>query len=330
MNSLSVFSAVQFFFSLLVVIIPFIWLMVSAAWLSIPVSANRLMSDSVISRDQFVELSDVQPVETESSPALLGYRVEPRPGEGLIGVTLYLQATEPISTNMMAEIDLMDSTQPAQPCRIMPVRGLYPTPRWRTDDVVVAQADIPNCLANVEASYRLQLRWLPATSDNRTVTLGAASEPVSLGEIDVDDLGVAALCPTSLGMIEGLQVIKFNSPPKVKAGEYYALSVNWLARSIPPQATTRVYEMKHIETGTVYTCEGQPRQDTYPFSEWSPGETVYFDECLLRIPPDAPAGAYEVSIGIKDVNNDLLPAADIHGQTKPGGLIPISTITLIP
>lgn len=287
-------------------LIPLIWLIVSVAWLSIPVSANRLMDESVISPARFAELSDVQRVDAESSPALLGYQVEPRPGKGLIGVTLYLQAREAISTNMMAEIDLIDSTQQTQPCRMMPVRGLYPTPRWRIDEVVIVQTDIPNCLADVESPYSLQLRWLPATSDNRTVTLGQASESLSLGQIEVSELGVAALCPASLGMIEGLQVIKFNSLPTANAGEYYALSVNWLARSIPPEATMRVYEMQHIDSGTVYTCEGAPRQDTYPFSEWSPGETVYFDECLLRLPADAPAGAYEVSVGVKDADGNLL------------------------
>jgi hypothetical protein len=78
--------------------------------------------------------------------------------------------------------------------------------------------------------------------------------------------------------------------------------------------------MKHIETGTVYTCESAPRQDTYPFSEWSPGETVYFDECLLRIPPDAPAGAYEVSVGVKDVDNLLLG----------DGLLAVGSVTVSP
>jgi hypothetical protein len=109
---------------------------------------------------------------------------------------------------------------------------------------------------------------------------------------------------------------------------YYLPSVNWLVRSIPLDAVIRSYKLTHTETGSTLQCEGVPRQSTYPFTKWSAGETVYFDECTMKITPDVPKGTYTVSVGIKNANQQLLTAVDSTGAVIPSGYIDVGTLQI--
>jgi len=211
------------------------------------------------------------------------------------------------------------------------VRGLYPTTRWQPNQIVVLHNQIPNCIARREPPISLDIQWLKSTTSNGLASTQAVGSSLALGTIN-DTLELATSCPVNNGIIGGgLQLIKFNSPATVTVQSqlvYYLPSVTWLARSIPPDAQTRLYQLVNTETSTILQCGGVPRQGTYPFTKWSPGETVYFDECIMKIKPDTPKGLYTVSVGVKRADGSLLSAVDGSGAAIDSGFIPVGTLQI--
>ncbi len=309
------------------------WLLVSLVALTVPLNMSQLRSTAVMSQSDYAALSgvvSVQDAQAADLPQILGYRLQTHPADGLIVLDLYVRANQPLTENYALQTNLTNGTQHTS-CRTVPVRGLYPTPRWPLDKVVVLRNQIPNCVANRLAPIQLDVQWWKST----TVGSLASTEPVgtALNLTTINDtLAQAASCPTNMGIIGGgLQLLKYNAPPKITLqGQpiIYLPSVNWLARTIPSDAYVRVYQLSNADSGVIYTCSGYPRQDTYPFDKWSAGETVYFDECVLTIPPDAPKGMYTVSVGVQRADGTLLEAVDSAGAPIVSNLIPVGKLEI--
>ncbi|MBI1278934.1 MAG: hypothetical protein GC179_12470 [Anaerolineaceae bacterium] len=307
------------------------WFMVALVGLRIPLSMSQMRNSAVLSQAEFEALTNITPVQSSQDaglPQILGYQIQTHADAGLIDLDVYVRANQPISDNYALQTDLTSGSQRTS-CRTVPVRGLYPTPRWQPDKIIVLHNQIPNCVANRPTPIQMDVQWLQSTTVSGLASTQPSGSPIKLGSIN-DTLGVAASCPANLGMIGGgLQLLKFNSVPTVSVQAqpvYYVPSVNWLARNIPEDAYARVYVLIHNETGTVFTCAGFPRQDTYPFTKWSSGETVYFDECLMTIPPDAPKGLYTVNVGVQTADNQWLSAADSSGTTVAAGYIAVGKL----
>ncbi len=171
----------------------------------------------------------------------------------------------------------------------------------------------------------LRLQWIESQSDGRQVDLTPRGESLSLGAVEMP-LGIAAACPLNLGRITGLQIVAFHRPLPAQPGEVVTLSVNWLARQVPAEAFLRVYRLTHTASRTSYTCASQPRQDTYPFARWTPGETIYFDDCPLTLPADAPTGAYMLAVGVQDAAGAMLPAVDAMGNVVADGFVEVGEV----
>jgi len=307
------------------------WLMVAAAGLTNPIKMNQLRSGAVLSQAQYeavTGITSVQVSQTAELPQILGYQIRTHPNEGLIDLDLYVRANQVLSDNYVLQTDLSSGTQHTS-CRIVPVRGLYPTPRWQPDKVVVLHNQIPNCAANLTSPVQVDVQWLKSVSENGVASTQPVGSRINLASVN-DDLNIAASCPVNMGVIGGgLQLLKFNSPASITVQSqpvYYVPSVNWLARDIPADAYIRYYLLINSKTATVYTCGGFPRQDTYPFTKWSNGETVYFDECLMTIPVDAPKGEYTVNVGVQTSAGAWLSTVDSTGKPIDSGLIPVGKL----
>ncbi len=309
------------------------WLIVSALGLSIPLSNSQLRSSAVMSQAEYDALSGVTAVQSTQAaelPQVIGYQLQTQAAAGMINLDLYVRANQPFTENYALQTDLTSGVQTTS-CRTVPVRGLYPTTRWQPHQIVVLHSQIPNCIARRTLPIALDIQWLKSTTKNGLASTQAVGSSINLGTIN-ETLELAASCPVNNGIIGGsLQLIKFNSPATVTVESqpvYYLPSVNWLARSIPPEAQNRVYQLVNNETGSKLQCGGVPRQDTYPFARWSPGETVYFDECVMLIKPDTPKGLYTVSVGVKSADGTFLSAVDRSGTTSDSGFIPVGTLQI--
>lgn len=303
-----------------------VYLLVAALWIAIWVRTNTWASQALLTPEAFAALTGIIPVEGTGDPTfprLLGYRMTPRPEDGLLAVTLYLQADSPLTTNYAGRIDLIGGGQ-QQNCQFVPVRGMIPTPRWEPGQIITAEVDVPNCVG-VTFPAELRLQWVESQSDGRLIDLTPRGEPLLLGAV-ATPLETAALCPLNLGRIAGLQIVAFHRPPPAQPGEVVTLSINWLARQVPADAFLRIYRLTHTASGTSYTCTSQPRQDTYPFARWTPGETIYFDDCPLTLPTDAPTGAYTLAVGVQAAAGAMLPAVDAAGNPVADGFVELGEI----
>ncbi len=307
------------------------WLIVALAGLTIPLNMSQMRNSAILSQVQYDALTGITPIATSQSaelPQVLGYQIQPHPVDGLIDIDLYVRTNQVMSENYLLQTHLSSGTQHTS-CRTIPVRGLYPTPRWQPDKVIVLHNQIPNCIANRTPPIQVDVQWVKSTSTGSLASTEPVGTSLNLGAIN-DTLEVASSCPVNMGVIgDGLQILKFNSPSSITVQSqpvYYVPSVNWLARNIPPDAYIRVYVLVNSESSKVYSCAGFPRQDTYPFSKWSNGETVYFDECLMTIPPDAPKGLYKVSVGIQTTVHIWLSAVDRMGTPIASNLIQVGTL----
>jgi 4-amino-4-deoxy-L-arabinose transferase-like glycosyltransferase len=307
-----------------------LWLVVTTGSLFYPLEVSRMLAASILSPEAFAGLTDVTRIESDQPtdlPQVLGFSAEARPDAGLIDLTLYLTSPQALTENYMVEVDLLNGA--SQSCRFMPARGVYPTTRWQPNQVIVTQVEIPNCAVTSSAEHNLQLRWLqsPATRDIPPIVV---SDALTLSTIS-GALGTAAQCIPNLGVIgEGLQIWKVNSPLTAQAGSVFTPSVNWLARTIIPEAGMRIFWLRQINGDLAYTCGSDPRQGTYPFARWVTGEMVYFDECPMALPDDTPPGVYQLSVSVLEGGDRPLPAVDAAGQPIPSGEVPLAQITILP
>lgn len=309
------------------------WLVIAVGSVSVLVSLSQTRGAAVMSQAAFDGLQGVTAVSDTTAtdlPQVIGYQATTRATDGVVDLDLYVRAEQPLTESYALQTSLSSSVQRSS-CVTVPVRGLLPTPRWPTDQVIVLHTEIPNCIARREPPIELDMQWLQAVSADGLVTTLPVGQRVSLGQIS-EPLGIAAGCPVNIGMIGGgLQLLKYNAPTSVTVqGQpaYYVPSVNWLVRELPANAAIRVYLLRQEATNTVYQCGGVPRQETYPFSRWSAGETVFFDECVMTLPADAPKGEYVVTVGVQATDGTWLEAVDGSGTVMASGFVPVSTLDI--
>ena len=69
-----------------------------------------------------------------------------------------------------------------------------------------------------------------------------------------------------------------------------------------------------------------PVEGTYPTTGWLPGEVVV-DEYEIVVDEAAPAGEYEIEVGMYDLATMLrLPASDEQGNPLPGDRVLLSKV----
>ncbi|MFN8530139.1 MAG: hypothetical protein U0670_16185 [Anaerolineae bacterium] len=238
----------------------------------------------------------------------------------LLTVRLTAGADQPLTRNYAAQLDFTDPSGRVSSCRFPVANGRYPTMWWPPDVPMTFSAAVPHCTGTLPAGTQVDLRWIAE---------GSESPPLPLGQLDAA-LSPAASCPAFLGSFDGEVLAQsYRAPLTLNAGSLYLPSINWVVQR-PVSAVERSYQMTHLETGTIYTCSGEPRLNTYPFAKWTPGETVYFDECALNLPPDAPLGRYEVAVRLRDASGQSLPAFDSQGADVSSGWLTVASVNVIP
>jgi hypothetical protein len=304
---------------------------VAGAWLLVStvggVLALRALPPSpVISPADYAALSGLTTVDatqTTDAPTVLAYALNQRTQDGMIDLTLYLTAQQPLPLNNVAAVSI---TGAPAPCQFVPAQGAYPTTLWQPGEIIAAAATIPVCNLT-EAPQNISLRWLGASADGEIISEQSAS--LVLAALDAD-FRTAASCPQNLGVLaDGYQVVRFNSPATIGADETYLPSVNWLVLTPSPEAVARRFSFTHAESGTTYTCDSSTAPVFYDMTRYVRGEEVYFDSCAMHFPADAPAGGYNVSVSVLNANQTALPAVSGSGQTLEDGLLPVGSVTLI-
>ncbi|MAS33840.1 MAG: hypothetical protein CL610_07530 [Anaerolineaceae bacterium] len=254
----------------------------------------------------------------ESLPQLLSYQMNIAATDGVLDLTLITQAARPMPANYAARVRLTAPAGNEVACQFQLANGVYPSMVWQPEEAIKTEARIPVCLSNLPAGTTLDLLWVADGLESPAISLGQLAQAVSR----------SATCPPLLGAIDGGLVIQYTAPVKHHIGDLYLPAVNWyVTRSM--RAVSRAYRLEHVDGLAQYTCEGTPRLNSYPFEKWQPGETVYFDECPMPIPADAPPGTYQVLMAASDANGSLLPAQSASSEVGADGWLPVATVEFV-
>ncbi|MDX2161417.1 MAG: glycosyltransferase family 39 protein [bacterium] len=263
----------------------------------------------------FDQLAGVERVSGGASPAdsglpqVIGYRLDQRPADGVVDVTLYATVEQPTPINYVGALTFSDAGGVRGACEFLPVRGLYPVPRWEPGEIVRLDVRMPYCAAGGVESWaadtRLSLNWIAHADDGSRLE---STAPLTFPDSLQAPQRTADTCPPAIGVIDGrFRLVKWNSPESVRVGEVYLPSVNWLMLGDSQPGITRVFRFVHEASGAEMLCSGSPSEDRLPISRWRRAESVFFDQCQMRFAADAPSGAYRVYTGIETASGERLP-----------------------
>jgi hypothetical protein len=110
--------------------------------------------------------------------------------------------------------------------------------------------------------------------------------------------------------LESVEVLDPVSPP----GGIVRLRLNWRADSSISQSL-KVFVHLFAGEAIVAQHDGQPMGELRPTNTWQAGERIV-DQFAIRLPADAPPGAYQLRVGMYDVNSLVrLPVSMPDGAT---------------
>jgi uncharacterized membrane protein len=284
-------------------------------------------------RVDFIASADGQPMLR-----LLGYDVLDDPAWQQTGVRLYWQALAPLSVGTTLWPFFFDDTglvieDTSQRPMVAPI--WYPPAQWRPSETVMTET-LPwtlgaqfNLGVAVLGPERPQDTGAGSGLDNtaRRLLVGYA-DPAAVpfqgrSWVQVGTFRRAGhyLTPDSAGAALSSVDVTFAGDIHL-VGYRYRVSSDAISVVLawqPGQPIARDYTVfVHLLTAEgviVAQSDAQPHwAATWPTSRWSPGEVV-FDGHRLVLPPDAPAGPYELRVGLYHWQTlERLPVLDANGQ----------------
>ncbi|HLF27860.1 MAG TPA: glycosyltransferase family 39 protein [Anaerolineae bacterium] len=231
---------------------------------------------------------------------LIGANVDARavkPGES-IEIVLYWQAVAPIDRDYYTFVHLLDPNDIVVAQRLMfPGQGLWPTSQIKVGDIIPSRyvLQIPATAYTPD-----RLIWeiglcekcdsgeprLPASGGGDNVRFGSVALERRPGELPN---------PVAYNLGNQIDLIGYDMDRRVAApGETIQLTLYWRARAqMPIEYTVFTHILERPET--LWAQDDKPLAP--PTTTWTVGQVVS-DTYDLTIKPDAPAGVYEVEIGV--------------------------------
>jgi hypothetical protein len=243
---------------------------------------------------------------------LIGYRLEPasvRPGEWL-PVTLYWQATQPISKNYSVFVHLLDTAgNSIGQANTYPAGGNWPASFLEPGGVLEDTYYLP-VPPETEAPQltRLAIGIFEFEDPARTAkialnSVGQVVEPIveGLPLIPQQWPALKPAQPFEANFGGQIKLIGYDPiHPKIRPGTRVPITFYWETLSPPGQNLTLFIHV--IDPAAQTQVAGFDAPPRYPTAFWQPGNTIV-DARTLAIPPDLPAGHYELRIGWYNLNN---------------------------
>ena len=221
-----------------------------------------------------------------------------QPGEHF-EIVLYWQAVAPIDKDYSTFVHLLDQTTEIVVAQrdMFPGQGLWPTSQIKVGDVIPSRyvINVP-ALAYAPATLVLEVGVYDYDSQTRLLASNG-NDHARFGAIDLRQDAGPVPHTVSVNLGNQIELIGYDMDRRAAApGETIRLTLYWRARStMPIDYTVFTHVLERPET--LWAQHDKPL--TPPASTWSVGQ-VMSDTYDLTIKPDAPAGAYEVEIGVYD------------------------------
>jgi hypothetical protein len=186
--------------------------------------------------------------------------------------------------------------------RLTPIGDAWPLDKAAVESELAnaAGAGGPIQIAFLEETKGDPSRTIETWLDTHLFRLGEAwFGPVRLASYAPSaSLGQALPASATFGQAIQLQTVEVFDPAP-EPGGLLRLRLTWRALAPIPQ----VYKVfTHLFTGDriVAQHDGQPVGELRPTTTWQAGETIV-DQFAIQLPPDAPAGAYQLRVGVYDL-----------------------------
>ena len=195
----------------------------------------------------------------------------------------------------------------------------YPTDRWRKGEVIESKYDFRLPITLPDATYQLQFQLIdPATGQPIVHT------PTVLSGIHVASRARAFTPPGSIGRQLGVQFGDLAtllgadvSPSSAQPGQSIKTALYWQARSITATSYTVFIHVLGPDGQPVIQVDNWQIGRDSPTSTWLPNQVIA-DPYTLTLPADAPAGEYQVWVGLYNAaDGQRLPAIDSRGNHLP-------------
>lgn len=305
---------------------------VAPFWYIVPAYAQPPPDQRLAAADpaQGQQAGPAVPVRFGDGIELIGHRITPseiKPGN-VIHVTLDWRCLSAMDVSYKLFIHVLgfDGERLTQ-LDTIPYRGRFATLLWQPGqefrdeyDLFITGRAKPS-LARVQIGF---FRWDDPAA--RVAVFAADGQPMG----DHLDLATFKIAPKKTERPDVAQIVEADfggmislvgydmSTPSARAGEPFSLVLYWQARSPDGHDYSVFVHVLNAEGAIVAQHDSSPQNGNYPTGIWAPGEFIP-DTHTLSLPPDLPAGAYSLAVGLyRPQDGSRLPVR-LSGQPAPDG-----------
>ena len=267
---------------------------------------------------------------------LIGYALDRpavRPGEAL-RLTLYWRALARLDRDYSLYIHLFGwNGQRVGQRDSYPGGGAYPTRLWQPGDILVDSYLVSIApTATVPSRGLIEVGLYDRATMERLPVRDGAGRPIASSLIGRCKLAATASPAPSVphpvdyrlgeqAALVGYEVNGGPVPVVLKPGDSLRLVLYWQARTKMNRDYTVFVHLEDEAQRIWGQKDGEPQAGNYPTSLWDAGEIVR-DERELTVAPDAPPGAYELTVGLYLVDSgERLPVTTAEGRLLGNHLV---------
>ena len=229
------------------------------------------------------------------------------PGGDPVLVTLYWQSQAPVAADYISSVHLLGRVlESVGQIDRYPAMGMITTSQWQPGDIyrdeyqIMSQdsAVAPSSLRVAVSLYDDSAdRVLPVTSsEDLPIDPLIVGEPVRLA---IEDPELPSMeVQTDVPFMQEIVLAGYTGA-EGSPGETVPLTLYWQATGTPNQQYTVFMHLLDQNGERIVGADAPPVDNYYPTSLWQEGDIID-DVHWLPLPPDLPAGEYQVIVGLYD------------------------------
>ena len=268
---------------------------------------------------------------------LVAYQYDPeviRPGDD-VRLTLYLQATQPITVGFSTDLQLrymQDGHVWAWEEHLTPraVSGQH----WGKNQIIEERLTL-QIEDNIPlGAYELQALWgQPDVNPQRWLLFQDNDENpldrLQLGYVVAPPpVDASSMEPIEASFGDQIRLSGIDVSGELAAGNDLVLSLFWEAIRIPDNRYTVFVHLFNDAGDLVASHDGEPVDGIYPTAAWQPGSVIQ-DTHRLSLPADLPAGEYDLRVGFYLLETgERLPVTAAGGEVLPDHALPLPSIKI--
>ncbi len=251
-------------------------------------------------------------------------------------IDLYWQADRPIQESYAVAVHLLDAAgNVVSKLDTIPYNGRFSTAVWRVDETFRDRYTLPPLPETaVPGQGTILVTLYPWGQPEKALPITVYGQPIGNSirlasyKIIPPPLYIEPPVETAVSFAQISDLTGYDAPSAATAGQTVPITLYWQAVQ-PDEKNYTVFIHFLDETGALVTqADGLPQNGRFPTSIWSSGEQI-IDEHLLDLPPDLPAGIYQIAVGLYDAQNgQRVPAYQTIGSRWLNDVVILQTLII--